>query len=138
MFNIIKNLYTRKDYDWIRELDDNVPSLVIFNYLLSDPSVGRKIKSLAPSLFSIPPKNFIAVLHTYVPKQNRAPFLGGVRKKEEDKVVDEIMDKLRRYFKYSEKEFSYIQKYIFDNFVKDNIKEWQIKLGLGGKRHVVK
>lgn len=134
MFNTIKNLYTRKDFAWIQEVDEAVPVVPLYNYLLSDPNVGMRIKGLNKYLFEVDPKTFVALLHTQIPKKSKAPYLEGVLKNEEDEDKTVVMDKIRRYFKYSEREFGYIREYLYTNVVlKEGVKVWKIKLGIGGK-----
>lgn len=137
MFNIIKNLYTERNFDWLRDVDEeNIYPIVLFNVLLQDETIGFRIKWLSKYVFYTSPKTFLALLHCCVPKQNSAPRFEMPSKSEVgESEEDMLMNKIRIYFKNSEKEFNFIKEYVAI-MISDDLEGWKKKFGVV-KREII-
>ena len=140
MFDIIRNLYTREDYGWINEIEEEyLSNITLFHYLISDNSTYVRIRCLSKYIYDVPFKIFVALLHGNISKKRRAPFLEGLKKiAVGEELIDELMNKIRIYFRNSEKEFLYISPLILQYIEKDKI-DWFKKFGIktGGKKNVI-
>jgi len=133
MFNIIKNLYGNSSFCWVNNFkeEDFPPAIVMFNYLIRDSETCSEIRHLSKYIYSLCPRTFVLLLHTYI-KKRKLPFMKKKVVGEKIEIKEKIFDRLRKYFNYTEREFGRIENDIL-NIVGRDLVLWTKKLGINLK-----
>jgi len=106
LFDIIKNLYTNKSSKWILGLDDEcINSVVIQKCLIMDDRLRSQVRWLDKYVFVLPPKMFLSLVWSIIPKSNSVPFNKFIKVIDENEKYDFILFRVRKYFKLSDNDY---------------------------------
>jgi hypothetical protein len=108
IYDIIKNLYCNKKIDWINEIEDNeIEPFVIQRFLCMNDGLRVQTRWLDQFVYHLPPKMYLSLAWSIIPKSDRQPFINYIKKqKEQDDEFDFIFKKIRKHFKLSDNDFN--------------------------------
>ncbi len=131
VFELIGKLYTEKNSDWIETLNDSeIAPVIILKFISMNPRLLDIADWLNKYTFTLPPRMFLYLAWSVVPKQPKAPFVKFLKAKEdEENPIHEILkDKLQLYGT----DWKSSKKYILKEF-EDNKIKWMKELGVEKK-----
>lgn len=128
MFNIINKLYT-KDISLFNEFKPQ-DLFMLVRWLGQDMDNINILKRLDKFLFTIDPKHYLTLLFFGIHRKYRAPYLEYV--KADKKIENQLLKRIQRYLKYSDREFDRVKPIVLREIRKD-LKGYCSKLGLTTK-----
>jgi len=123
IFDQINNLYCNKKANWILELEDNeIEPFLIQRFLCMNDAVRVQTRWLDQYVFPLPPKMYLSLAWSVIPKVARAPFVKYIKriKGEQDEFYF-IFDKIRRHFKLSDNDFNANKERLREAIKKDMV-----------------
>jgi len=120
IFTLLKNLFCNERIDWISEIEDNqIQPFVIQKWLSMSSKTIQYAKWLDKYTFHLPPKMYLMLAWSIIPKQTKPPFIRYIKKKDEDDSMYEVWLKIRKALELSDNDFKYsekrLRKYIEEN-----------------------
>jgi len=116
---IIECLYSEMDAKWIDELESNViEPFMIQKYLVMDDRLRVQARWLDKYSFSLPPKMFLSLAWTVVPKEGRG-FIKYIKKKTEEEKYWFILEKVRKHFILADNDYEAIRGRLIEAIKKD-------------------
>jgi len=134
MVYIIENLFTNKKADWITKLEDTyVEPYVIQRWLAMIDGVRVQVRWLDKYVFVLPPKMYLSLAWTVLPKTQRMPYINYIKKgSEEDEEFDFILKKIRKQFQLADNDYFTLKDRILE-MMKKNMVEWFSYYGIPKK-----
>ena len=124
IFQIVDNLYTKKDGRWINELDrDEIQPFVIQRFLLMNDSIREYVRWLDKYVFYLPPNMYLSLAWSVIPKANKAPYVKYIKKEKENEELSFILTKIREHMQMSDNDFSANRDRIV-NLIKSDMPGW--------------
>jgi hypothetical protein len=124
-FDIIKGIYKKEKID-LSEINNSL--LITLNKWLSyDKDNLESLKNILEYLFEIDPECYFILLYLNIPKKQNVPFLRKIFKI--DKKKDELLEKIKYHFDWSDKELEYNMSILKETILK-NKKYWKKEFGL--------
>jgi hypothetical protein len=121
---IINQLYINKRADWILDLDDNeIEPYLIQRTLMKNDALRVQVRWLDKYVFVLPPKMFLSLAWSVIPKVDRAPFIENIKKQESIEKFDFIFSKVRKHFKLSDNDFNAIKERLRES-IKNDLANW--------------
>ena len=81
IYEIINNLYTNRSTKWILDLEDNeIEPFVIQRFLCMNDGLRIQVRWLDKYIFDLPPKMYLSLAWSVIPKLDRAPFINYIKK----------------------------------------------------------
>jgi len=106
IFEIMNNLYTNTKSDWIVKADDvDIKPFLIQRWLAMNDNVRVQTRKLDKYVFTLPPKMYLSLAWTVLPKTQRVPYVKYIKKVEEDNGYDFILSKVRKHYDMSDNDF---------------------------------
>jgi hypothetical protein len=122
--SILKRLYTDKSSKWIDELnEEEIVPHVIQLWLLANPKLRIQTRWLDKYTYTLPPKMYLSLAWSIIPKSNMMPFMKYVKKKEESTEFDFIIERIRSQFEMSDNDFKVMRSRLLDN-IRNNKEDW--------------
>jgi len=120
IFGILSSIYTKKESDWILDLQDKeIQPYVIQRWLCMNERVKKETRYLDKFVFSLKPKEYLSLAWSVIPKQQKAPFVKYIKKKKETDNLDFIIPKVKEYFDMADNDWKCNEKRIRDMINKD-------------------
>ena len=130
---IVENLYINKSSKWILELDDSdIQPFVIQNWLIMNDSIRILVRWLDKYVFKLPPKMYLSLAWSIIPKSTKMPFVMFIKKKTEEEEYDFILTKVRKHLELSDNDFNSC-KHRLIKMIKDDMITWFTFYGIGRK-----
>jgi len=126
MLDILKNLYTNRNSDWIMTIEDNhIQPFVIQRWLCMNDRLRKQTRWLDKYVFTLQakPKMYLSLAWSIIPKASKMPFIPYIKQKESDDEYDFILSKVRRHFKLSDNDFN-AMKIRLINYIKADMVKW--------------
>lgn len=126
---IVNNLYTRRDSDWIKKLDENelvtnkVYNFIIQSWLVMDDRIRNHVRWLDKYVFSLPTKMYISLAWSILPKANKRPFITYIKKVHEEEEYKFILDRIRKHFELSDNDFNAMKSRLI-KYIKNDMINW--------------
>jgi len=106
-WDIVAKLFTEKNSTWMIQLDDiEVQPIIINRYIGLIPKFRNHARILDKYVFTIPPKMWLSLAWSALPKFSKAPYIQYISKKKEDTEFDFILDRIRKHFKMSDNDYN--------------------------------
>lgn len=122
IFSIINNLYTNKQSDWISNAEPvNIQPFVIQRWLAMNPQVRKQTRWLDKYVFTLPPKMYLSLAWSILPKSIKAPRIKYIKKEDETEEFDFILSRVRKQFKLSDNDYNSVKIRILNAIKKDMI-----------------
>jgi len=107
IFSILKNLYTNKSSKWIDEINkEDIVPFVIQNWLAMNDQIRVQVRWLDKYVFVLPPKMYLSLAWSVIPKSLKAPYVKYIKKQEEEEEFDFILQKVRKQFGLSDNDYN--------------------------------
>jgi len=133
IFQVISYLYTKRDSKWIVDVEESlIQPFVIQKWLCMNDMIRVQARWLDKYVFVLPPKMYLSLAWSIIPKVNKAPFVKYIKKKEEDEEFEFILEKVRKQFKLSDNDYNTVKEYIIQD-IKNNKLEWFAYYGVPKK-----
>ena len=122
--SVLKNLYTNKSSEWIDTLtNEEIVPHVLQLWLLANVKVRIQARWLDKYTYTLPPKMYLSLAWSVIPKVNRMPFMNYIKKNKKDDRYDFILDSLRKQFELSDNDFNIIKGRLIDS-IENNKEDW--------------
>lgn len=133
IFDILKNLYTNRKCDWILPIDDvDIQPFVIQRWLVMNDALRVQIRWLDKYVFSLPPKMYLSLAWSIIPKTIKTPFVKYIKKVDEDEEFDFIFSRIRQHMKLSDNDYRSQKERILIEIKKDMV-NWFSFYGISKK-----
>jgi len=132
MFNIISNIYTKRNSKWIDEIDNNIAPVLILKWLSMNDKIITHVNYLNKYVYWLEPKHFLSLAWAIIPKYSKAPFIKYMKKQEEENLYEELFIKIRKVLEMSDNDFKYCHPYLLKE-IENNKKKWFNKFGMDKK-----
>ena len=125
IFSLLKNIYTNPKSDWINKLtqDDiragNLQPFLIQRWLIMNDRVRNHVRYLDKYVFNLPPKMYISLAWSIIPKSNTTPFVKYIKKKTEEDEYAFILSKIRKHLKLSENDYHSVKIKLIESIKQD-------------------
>jgi len=130
IFEVFKCLYTSRDLNWLSQVDENeIQPYIIQRWLVSDNRISASCRFLDKYIFFLPPKMYLSLVWSLIPKTGKTPFLKYTGKKEVEDDMDFIYKRLRKHLELSDNDFR-ANKRFFDDSIKEMMQEWFMFYGV--------
>ena len=107
IFSLINNLYTNKKCDWIRDIDDTaIQPYVIQRWLVMNDRLRVQIRWLDKYVFVLPPKMYLSLAWSVIPKMHKAPYVKYIKQVVDDEEFDFILNRVRKHFDLSDNDYN--------------------------------
>lgn len=124
IYDIIKNLYTNKKASWILELEDNeIEPFVIQRFLVMNDSIRVQTRWLDKYVFSLPPKMYLSLAWSVLPKTDKAPYVPYIKKQDTVEEFNFIFKPIRKHFEMADNDFNAIKSRLVQ-FIKSDFVSW--------------
>lgn len=124
IFEIMAHLYTDKNPKWIDELEESeIQPVIIQLWLVMNDQVRVQTRWLDKYTFNLPPKMWLSLAWSVLPKYQKTPFVKYIKKVEDDEEYLFILNKIRQQFKLSDNDFK-ANKIRLINEIKKDMPSW--------------
>ena len=115
-------MYTNKKSNWINEVEDNeIQPYVIQRWLTMNDMLRVQTRWLDKYVFHLPPKMYLSLAWSILPKVQKTPFVKYIKKKEVDTEFNFIIPKIRKHFCLSDNDFDSLKHYIVSAIKSDTV-----------------
>lgn len=122
VFSIVNNLYTNNKSNWILELEDNeIQPFLINRFLVNNEALSAQAKWLDNYTFTLPPKMWLSLAWSVIPKVKKAPFIPFVKKKDDEEEFEFILTRVRQYFNMSDNDYRSLKDRMIKAIMKDMV-----------------
>ena len=140
--DIVKNLYTNRKSNWIQDIENSdIQPFVIQLWLVGNDHIRTQVRWLDKYVFSLPPKMYLSLAWSIIPKSNTVPYRTDMLKidenndpylsKETDRY-DFLLAKIRKQFNLADNDFKTLRPRLIPEIEK-NLAEWFIYYGVEKK-----
>lgn len=124
LFTILNHLYTDKSAKWILEIEENeIQPFVIQKFLSMNDNLRNFSRWLDKYTFTLPPRMWLSLAWSVLPKYPKMPFVRYIKKVEEEQTYDFILKEVRKQFLLSDNDYKHNKGRILESIKKDMI-EW--------------
>lgn len=124
IIQILKELYTNQKCDWIITIEDtDIQPYVIQRWLAMNDRLRVQTRWLDKYVFMLPPKMYLSLAWSIIPKSEKAPFVKYIKKATEDEEYDFILSLVRRHFKLSDNDYNSTKERLI-NAIKSDMPNW--------------
>ncbi len=124
ILEILDNLYTNKKADWFKSIEDTlIQPFVIQRWLCMNDMLRVQVRWLDKYVFTLPPKMYLSLAWSIIPKVPKMPFNKYIKQSEEDTELDFIIVAIRKHFKMSDNDWNANSERILKE-VRNNMPTW--------------
>ena len=124
IIEIINHLYTDKSVKWIDELEESeIQPFVIQHWLVMNDGVRVQSRWLDKYTFTIPPRMWLSLAWSVLPKFQKQPYAKYIKKIDEEEEYKFILDRIRQHFKLSDNDYNSMKSRLIQEIKKD-MKNW--------------
>ena len=127
-FEGLNTVYNKKN----KENLNNINVFGLISMLSMNSKNWKALKEVDKYLYYLDKEKIAKLLYCLVPRQIGNTYYGYIKKGKKESLLEKIHTAIRKHLKYSEREYSYVKKFI-NKKINGNEKEWKQKLGIGGK-----
>ena len=122
IFEIMKHLYTNRKSDWIVGMEEtDIQPYLIQRWLAMNDNIRVQTRKLDKYVFSLPPKMYLSLAWTVLPKTQKVPYVKYIKKVEENKDYDFIFPKIRKQYQMADNDFNANKSRIIKAIEKDKV-----------------
>lgn len=138
IFGILNNLYCNSTTAWFDEVEDeDIVPFVIQRWLLMNDAVRVQVRWLDKYVFSLPPRMYLSLVWSILPKSNKPPFVKYIKQSVEEEEYACVLDNVKKYLHLSDNDYN-AMKSRFIVYIKQDKEAWFHAFGvdrLQYKRH---
>jgi hypothetical protein len=118
-------LYVNPKSDWILELDESdIQPFLIQRFLVMNDKLREAVRYLDKYVFYLPPKMYLSLAWTLIPKSSKAPYVKYISKeKKEEEEYEFILSKVRKHLELSDHDYEINKGRIIDA-IKTDMPKW--------------
>jgi hypothetical protein len=129
----MQNLFTNKKSDWITDIEENeIQPYIIQRVLCMNDSLRIQVRWLDKYVFNLPPKMYLSLAWSVLPKSNRVPYSKYIKQINEEDEFDFIFSKIRKQFCLADNDFNCIKSRLL-NAIKNDMENWFSYYGIQKK-----
>lgn len=126
ILTILENLYVNKSSKWINEIEEEseIQPFVIQRWLTMNDRLRVQTRWLDKYVFYLPPKMYLSLAWSIIPKETKMPFIKYIKK--EDEKENEfyfILNLVKQQYKMSDNDFN-INKERIIKAIKNDMVNW--------------
>lgn len=122
IFQVLSGLYTQTNSRWMKDItDSDIQPFVINRWLSMNDNVRKVTHWLDRYVFFLPPKMYLSLAWSVLPKTKKAPFIKYIKQESEDTEFNFIYSKIRKQFSLSDNDWVIVKPYIHNAIKKDMI-----------------
>lgn len=103
--------------------DTEIQPYLINRWLAMNDNVRKVSHWLDRYVFALPPKMWLALAWSVLPKTKKAPFVKYIKQSVEDKEFEYLYPKIRKQFNISDNDWVIIQPYLY-RAIKEDTANW--------------
>lgn len=120
IIEIIHHLYTDKSIKWIDELEDaEIQPFVIQHWLVMNDAVRVQSRWLDKFTFTLPPKMWLSLCWSILPKFQKQPFVKFIKKVDNEEEFAFILNRIKHQFNLSDNDYNAIKSRLIQEIKKD-------------------
>jgi len=124
IFGILKNLYTEKQTNWLLDIEDNdIQPFLIQRWLCMNDAIRVQTRWLDKYVFALPPKMYLSLAWSVLPKFQKTPYVKYIKKIEEEEEFDFILSQIRKQFKLSDNDYNSVKDRLLKG-IKEDMPMW--------------
>ena len=124
IFQILAGLYTKTDAKWMQPIPETeIQPYLINRWLAMNDSVRKAAHWLDRYVYALPPKMYLTLAWTVLPKSKKAPFIKYIKQVKDDEEFNFIYKKIRKQFQISDNDFEVIKPFIH-RAIKEDMVNW--------------
>lgn len=106
IFDILNNLYTSSSSKWIADIDEKeISPYIIQQFLIMNDNVRVQTRWLDKYVFVLPPKMYLSLAWTVIPKVSKTPFNKFIKKIGDEEEFSFILDLIRKHYELSDNDY---------------------------------
>lgn len=122
IFQILAGLYTKTNARWMRDIpESDISPFLINRWLAMNKNVGKIARWLDRYVYALPPKMFLSLAWTVLPKMKKAPFIKYTKQIQDDTEFSFIYDKIRKQFAISDNDFVVLKPFLHRAIKEDTV-----------------
>ena len=134
IFEILNNLYTNPKCRWIVDIDDesSISPYLIQRWLAMDDKLRVQVRWLDKYTFDLPPRMYLSLAWSIIPKVTKMPFLQYIKSAEDDKEYSYVLELVRKQYQLSDNDYNSMRSRLIAAIKKD-MAEWFTYYGVEKK-----
>jgi len=130
---IVNNLYINRKSEWMKEVEDkDFHPIVLQLWLVQNDAIRVQTRFLDQYVFTLPPKMFLSLAWSVIPKYQKMPFVRCTKKGSKDEKYDFLFKKIRKYLEMSDNDFNTNKIRLIEEIEKNQV-EWFCAFGVEKK-----
>ena len=135
---LIKNLYTNRKSDWIKEIENNeIQPFIIQLWLVGNDHIRTQVRWLDKYVFTLPSKMYLSLAWSVIPKSKVVPYRTDMLTVDEtndpylSKEIDKydfLIERIRKQFKLGDNDYNSLKPRLIPAIEKD-LAQWMIYYG---------
>jgi len=123
IFTIVERLYMDRSCKWIRIIDSNqIQPFLIQKRLCMNDALRVQTRWLDKYVFSLPPKMYLSLAWSIIPKVKKMPFIKYIKIEPKQKEeFDFILNCIRKQFMLSDNDYNSVKNKLVEEIKKDMI-----------------
>lgn len=119
---LMENLFTNIKSDWVQDIDNNdIQPYVIQRVLTMNDALRVQVRWLDKYVFSLPPKMYLSLAWSVLPKSQKVPFAKYIKQVDEIDEWEFILSKIKKQYKMSDNDFRANRDRLVEQIKKDMI-----------------
>ena len=107
----INKLYTEKTPEWMIELEDSeIEPFVIQRNLMRNDAIRVQVRWLDKYVFNLPPKMWLSLAWSVIPKTDKAPWIPSVKKQDDKDNLAFLFKLIRKHLELSDNDFASVKE----------------------------
>ena len=130
---IVGNLYVSKDAKWMLDIDESeIQPFVIQHWLVMNDSIRVQTRWLDKYVFALPPRMWLSLAWSVIPKFNKQPFVKYIKMNDEEEEFGFILIRIRKHLKLSDNDYNSMKSRLIKS-IKANMIDWFTFYGIEKK-----
>jgi hypothetical protein len=121
---LMQNLFTNNKCTWVNELDttsEEIQPFLIQRCLAMNDTIRIQARWLDKYTFVLPPKMYLSLAWSVLPKTSRVPFSNYIKQQDEEEEFAFILDKIRKQFKLADNDYNALKSRLIVAIKKDMV-----------------
>jgi len=133
LMNIVQNLYINRKSSWMKEVEDkDFHPMVLQQWMIHNDAIRVQTRFLDKYVFKLPPKMFLSLAWSVIPKFQKVPFIQWTKKNNDTEKYDFLFKKIRKHLEMSDNDFNANKLRLIEEIEK-NKEEWFCAFGVEKK-----
>ena len=121
IFQILNGLYTQTNGIWMRDIPEREIQPFLINRWLAMNDGVRNIAHWLDRYVYLPPKMYLSLAWSVLPKTKKAPFVKYIKQGKDDTEFEFLYKLVRKQYDISDKDFEAIKPMLYDAIKRDMV-----------------